>query len=808
MKISVFAWKSIRQSKHIILMIGLASVLICAVINLGFSVQQSIIDNLLETTGDCHVKYNFVTEEQTALLSSRKEVALADFHLLMNGWGNPINGKDGIILSYSSALGQVAGFKLTSGRPPEKENEAVIPPHVAKYLGIEAKVGSEFDLIYREQQPDGSITEETMLHLVVSGILHEQRMYAAMDIYDIFVSRPLAEKFDYGTELYLRFKGGYGPESTAFRLAELAGIHEKDIFLNEQYLSANFHDFSAIFFVAAVLLILCAAGALVIYNAYNLSIEKKIHQYGLLILIGASKKQIKNCVRTEALYCTLLGLPAGLLAGTFTGYAGTGAVDAISGISITYTLSPAAYLLSAVVTLLMVLVGVMRPSKKASQTAPVDAVRFTDAEGKQANRPTIENITLDTLARINLSRKRGRTIGTVVSLAMSGILFVGVSTIAFSLRDSTGHLARKMTVGDMMISNNSFSATEYEDGTIVVSDPLNPGLVDTIGRLDGVLDVETVMLRAHYLPTDNGRMGGSTAVAGVEEHTMRKILSHIKDGRVTMEDFNDPHNVIAVIGTYPNDYDLSLALAAFAPGKEITLKYQDILHPDDNNETMTFHIVGVAYADDVKYAGVWGSLPMLYTLQDSFSALGWNENYRRAILTIEGEKHDNLYGVIEALCSQEAGLSFQSHKKLSDELKRQLTGVTVLVLLIVAVVALIGFLNLASATYMGIEQRKKELGVLMAVGLSRKSVGKLLTREGIFVSLVCAAISVVLGLGLGSGLYWLLIKNGADYLQFTFPFWPLVSLCAVIGLVPYTVTLLASRRLRRSTIIELLGRQM
>lgn len=806
MKISSFARKSVSQSKHIILMIALASALICAVVNLGFSVQQSLIDNLLESTGDSHVKYNFVTEEQTALLSSRREVALSDLHLRMNGWGNSINGEDGIILSYSSALGQMAGFKLTSGRPPRQEQEAAIPPHVAEYLGIDPKIGAEFDLSFQAQGPDGSLTEKTTLHFVVSGILQEQRMYAAMDIYDIFVSLPLTEKFDHRAELFLRFKGKYEPRSTASRLAELADIPKQDISLNEKYLSANFHDFSIILFTAAVLLILCAAGALVIYNAYNLSIEKKIHQYGLLLLIGASKKQIQSCVRTEALYCTLLGLPFGLLAGTLTGYFGTGTIDAIAGLPITYTLSPAAYLLSAAVTLVMVLIGVMRPSRKASQIAPVDAVRFTGAKDKQGHRPTVETITLDTLAHINLSRKRSRTIGTVLSLTFSGILFIGVSTIAFSLRDSIDSLVSKRVVGDIVISNDTFKTVQYEDGTILINDPLSHDLVDTIRGLDGVTEVDTVMLNAYYR-SEEDRMSGDTAVAGVEEHTMEKILSHIKDGHVTMEDFNDPHNVIAVIRN-SSDYDKSPLLAAFAAGKEITLTYRDMLHPDSDDKAMTFRIVGVADAGDVNYAGFWGSLPMLYTLQDSFKAFGWNENYRRAILTIDEEMHDDLYPVIKTLCLQEPELSLKSQKALSDELKRQITGVTLLVLLIVAVVALIGFLNLASATYMGIEQRKKELGVLMAIGLSRKSINKLLTHEGILVSLICSVLSTVLGLGLGFGLYRLLVKIGVYYLQFTFPFWPLVLLCCVMGLVPYAITLLASHRLQRSTIVELLGRQM
>jgi putative ABC transport system permease protein len=142
---------------------------------------------------------------------------------------------------------------------------------------------------------------------------------------------------------------------------------------------------------------------------------------------------------------------------------------------------------------------------------------------------------------------------------------------------------------------------------------------------------------------------------------------------------------------------------------------------------------------------------------------------------------------------------------MKDEMTRVITGVIVIVLLMLGVVALNGVMNLVGTTVMGIEQRKKELGVLMAVGLSRKSVGKMLTREGLLVSLFCSALSAVVGLALGIALYHLIVYAGANYMHFVFPVWPLVSLCAVLGLVPYTVTFLAAHRLRRSTIVELLG---
>ena len=200
MKLGAYAFRNVRQSKSVIFMIMLASMLICAVINLGFSMQQAIIDNILETVGDNQVRYGEISSGQVNYISRREEIERVDMHLTLKSMGIPVGGKKTEIgMIYSSALGDVAGFSLTSGYPPVSENEAAIPPHVAELLGIDPVVGSEFDLVLRTF--DG---EESTRHFTVSGILQRQRVREAMNMYFMFVSSTLAEQSDYDRLLYVR----------------------------------------------------------------------------------------------------------------------------------------------------------------------------------------------------------------------------------------------------------------------------------------------------------------------------------------------------------------------------------------------------------------------------------------------------------------------------------------------------------------------------------------------------------------------------------------------------------------------------
>ncbi|MCL1964568.1 MAG: ABC transporter permease [Firmicutes bacterium] len=810
MKLSALAWKNARQSVSIILMIALASMLICSVINLGISAQRSLVDSILEYTGDNQVRLENITEEQAAQVLARQEVALADLHLAPRGLGNPADDAEkNIGLLYSSGLGQVANFTLTAGRAPEAVNEAVIPPHLAELLGVEPIVGAEFEIFYRQQNSDRTLAEAVPMRFVVSGVLQEQRMYAAMSLYDMFISKTLAKQFDFERRLYLRFHTKYDPRSTAVRLAEDIGLADKDVSFNESYLTADLNDMAAVGFITVLLLILGAAGALVVYNAYNLSVVKKVHQYGLLTVIGAAKTQIYRCIYLEALYCAGAGLPLGLLGGTLFGYAGLFALNRVINVPMRYVVTPAAYLISAAVTLTMVWIGVTRPARRASRIAPVEAVRFSSPEEKASGRKTIENVTLNALVKINMSRSKRRLLGTVLSLAFSGILFLGFSTVAFSMADSAGNLVAQAMPGDITVTVGQYGIGNK-------TDPLTHELASAIGGLNGVRNVSGFMAQGFVEYADAGdgekiATIGQKAV-GVEPEVMRNILRHVYTGTVTLADLDDPHNVIAAV---PDEATIAFyiregigydkIIERYVVGAALGFELFDDSRYQAAGKTVSLNIIGLVRQDDIPpYVNTISLFPMFYMPQKSFAALGWDEAYERLVLRVDDERHEDIYAAVGQLCGFE--LSVESFKRMKDELSRQLTGIIVIVLLMLAVIALNGVLNLVGATFMGIEQRKKEFGVLMAVGLSRKSVGRLLIREGIWVSLLSAALSVVFGLGLGLVLYHMVVYAGADYLHFEFPVWPLLSLFGVLGFVPYAVTSWAARKLRRSTIVELLGR--
>jgi cell division protein FtsX len=350
------------------------------------------------------------------------------------------------------------------------------------------------------------------------------------------------------------------------------------------------------------------------------------------------------------------------------------------------------------------------------------------------------------------------------------------------------------------------------------TDSLTLEIVEAIRGIDGVNKVTTIM-RNRLWDVQKDEYGEdipeeTSEVGGLEPDVLQEIINQVYDGGVTLADFNDPRNVIAVIPSdyrkdfYTREYGMDYAgiLRRYEVGNtlEYTLNSAEEWFP---NETDSLKIIGAVREEDIrKLLYSYSVYPILYTLQDSFEALGWDAYYNRLLVDIDDVKHDDVLLAVEQLCGLDTDINIESYKQMVKELRMQLAAIIAIVFLMLGVVALNGVMNLVGSTVMGIEQRKKELGVLMAVGLSRKEVGRMLTHEGLWVSLISSALSVVFGLGAGVGLYQLIVSGGAKYMRFTIPVIPLVSLCAVLGFVPYMVTQFAARGLQRATIVELLGR--
>lgn len=137
----------------------------------------------------------------------------------------------------------------------------------------------------------------------------------------------------------------------------------------------------------AVVALVCVSLILVIHNAFAVSMNSRIHQFGILASIGATPGQILVCLLQEAFMLALAPILLGLLLGIALSFGAVRAMSAMAanlagGREAIFGLSPAVLALVVFLSFFTVLVSAWLPARKLCVLTPLEAIRGT-GEGRR-----------------------------------------------------------------------------------------------------------------------------------------------------------------------------------------------------------------------------------------------------------------------------------------------------------------------------------------------------------------------------------------------------------------------------------------
>lgn len=136
--------------------------------------------------------------------------------------------------------------------------------------------------------------------------------------------------------------------------------------------------------IAILAVVIIAACVSLIYNAFAISVAERTRQFALLASVGASRRQRRYAVLTEALAVALVGIPLGVAVGiggcaaTFAALGPSLAAILTGGgdnVGFTLAVAPWALGLAAGLTLVTVILSAYLPALRASRVNVVDALR-------------------------------------------------------------------------------------------------------------------------------------------------------------------------------------------------------------------------------------------------------------------------------------------------------------------------------------------------------------------------------------------------------------------------------------------------
>lgn len=771
----------------------LTSVLVFLITSIGLgvvNVQNAAVNKVYPTW---HAMYRQVSEENMGKIAQHD--LIGEYGLRQDVGESVLNKDDFILISYlDNGAQKLAKQTFTKGHAPKKGNDAVLSRDALKTLGYpNAKIGDTIKIPIQIYEADGmGLQQEKTFRL--TGFSPDIKNQNDEKIFSMLVSKDFMEEVipkkqrSYRMMIRLNETAATSTDAIKEQIKEIGknfDVTEDNIVENSDYLFANYIDPAFYSGMAIIVGIILIAGALTIYSIYYVSLINKVQEFGKLAALGATKRQIRQIILRENLIVAGLSIPAGLLIGIaavkFVFF------QLISSISSEQAMTkemrqvldngevslilPWIIAMTIGVTLLTVILASLKPMRQASKIMPIEAMRYTgQMQGNKKQRKGFIDLNLRRLANANLSRNKKRTMVTIFSLGMIGILFVVISTVFSCMNPKQA--ARDTIAEDYCMSIASREGDkmrpELKWTVIQQNNPLNNKVINKIKAIDGVEKVDAFQSITGEVPSvkDPGTdKPMSLSIGGISKDQMALINRDIEKGHATYEELNSGDKVIAtgyILANYPE----------IKIGDTLTFKFFDGDRTFEKDMTI---IGGGSFAQSVT------NFDNFLMSNEAIKKLSKNNlTYYVNIKAAKG-KTKTVQSAIENIEEGNELFRLESYEEVLKQWEDTLQLTAGAGYAIMLVLAIVGIMNLINTTIDSILSRKKELGVMQAIGMSNQQMKKMLRTEGF----VYAGGIILLAGGLGSILGYLvyLYAESHSLMQIKVYQYPLIQVLLMIFLV-------------------------
>jgi putative ABC transport system permease protein len=655
---------------------------------------------------------------------------------------------------------------------------------------------------------------------------------ATMAIFDLPVAQRLFHKEGELDSISIAAKSGYTPARLVGEIRPLLGPDAQVRTGESQAKQAtkNTNGFLSIIqdFLLAFAGVALFVGGFVIANTLSITIAQRTRELATLRTLGATRRQVFGSVMLEAFLLGLLASTAGL-------FLGLGLAKGLNSLFVSFgiDLPQAATVFATRTIVVSLLVGVaitvlaaLRPAIRATRVPPIAAVRegaLLPPSRFARFGPYAALSTIAAAAALMLAGLFAGSLSTTQRLLAIGVgaafLFVGVAMLSKTLvprlasvlgwpatriGGTAGKLARAnamrnptrtaSTASALMIGlalvtlvsvlaaglKSTFDGSVNElfkaDYALTATNNFSPISTASAEALRGVPGVQVV---SGVLAGKGRAFGGEINVSGVSPDIGRVIHVKWRRGSPAV-----PAGLGASGAFVSKAYADALHLHVGSPiavettaGKVMHLELRGIYEPPKG---------GAPYGDvtisKARFDAEYQNPESVYTFVD-ISGGATAANTRR----LEGA----LAGFPDAKIQTESQFKSNQEKGIDT-----LLNLLYVLLSLSIIVSLFGIVNTLILT---VFERTRELGMLRAVGMTRRQVRRMIRHESIVTALIGAALGIPVGIVLA-----LMVGRAIEYPAFTIPVGTLVVFVLAAILAGILAAIFPARRAARLNVLQAL----
>lgn len=677
----------------IIITIALATCLIMTTTLYFFASQRK---SLNDAAGRYQAIINEVDNDTITKLVNDDRVQVGVSHLLgLVSYGD----YKLTVRSIDEILMKLAKYPDLEGKLPKSTNEIAITKAFLDRAGLSKSIGDTISLNLGDGEKDYTLC----------GILPVENSNYSVFVSQSYIENKISEP---AYSAYIRLNESDGWSKAAIQ-AELSTLC-RELEIQPEQMQFSTYYFSLIeqrssqyiTVIAFISLIIALACTLVIYSLFYVSIARKTKEYGKLRTIGATGKQMKRIVFREGFHLSRIAIPIGILAGAIAGY-----VLVPQGWNTLMVFVIAA--VTALFVYLCVMIAVIKPAKIAAHVTPIEAVRYMAGNNDVMSNSTKvlhRSLSAKNLAFLNFARNRKKTALTILSLGVCGILLMA-SSAYFNSIDPLAMARRSFPYGEIRLelgdygpqAHNSEQYSELQKSNLLTED-----FRESILDIDGVEEIKEYQGTVLNVRMPTGDI--EPIVSDAYTPSSQKLLEqYLIDGTADLQELLNNNGIIIENGPqWKETFGWDAAI-----GDELLIEV--------GGQTLEVKVMGIVDAN-IPYGG-YDTLFIPLEMLSKIVPID-NLNYQ-FIVDTDDSKWAAAKDEIQKIIPPTSSLYVSTLNDWVEAYNEKLLNYRMPVYIFIMFIGVFGIINLLNTLITNILTRKRELGVLQAVGLSSKQLSKM-----------------------------------------------------------------------------------
>ena len=804
-----------KRSISTIIGIILSVALICAVGTLVSSFQRTLIEETINQSGYYHLQINNVTDEDIETIKNNRDVK-DYFSIYENGYAVMENSQNEYkpyykVESMSEDVFNRLKFNLIEGRFPKNSSEIIISRHIIDNANVDLKLGDKItiDVGKRESidgfelhpsnpynpydESGGAINAETEeeIYSYYEGKSDEHIVDTITKTYTIvgIIERPNMDFEGYSDpgytvittqdtqgkeKLFISFKNPYEYKSTVVNILGASSYENlqngsdtelkyDDFSINTELLrweAMAFSDstVSTLYAIAGVVIVIIIITSIFcIRNSFAIATTEKIKMYGMLASIGATKKQIKSSVITEALVLGIIGIPLGILSGIFAVFVLINLVNYILGDNmfahldgLIFYVSVLPIVIAFILGFVVIYLSAISSARKASKASPIESLRNSQdikINNKKLKTPKIIQKVFKTggvLAYKNLKRSKKKYRTTVVSLAVSIFVFITMNSFLTNAFDLSGmyytdynhnielyHNIDNLTEDEV---KEITSLSTVDESFLLYGDTGNFKIFDTdkINLDDGlelVDDSEYDEETNSVIPTGKGKYI-SVLIYGLDTNAFKEYVESIN---VDYEKVKDTGILVDTYEYYDENDKNTKSMRRYK------YKASDTINGEYNEEPISIKVGAITDKKPYGLESTYYEGGFLIVDASVFN----NLEFRLSRICINANDSEEFEKQLEEINKDIVYTNFEESVK---EQKSMILVINIFLYGFITVITLIGVTNIFNTITSNMELRQKEFAMLKSIGMTRREFNNMINLETIFYSTKALIYGIIFGL--------------------------------------------------------------